>query len=171
MWLLEFFKLLYIFCISFLPVIVDTGVQVRYADPSSHAYLWIRFGTDLRSMRRISDGRKSGAELLSLWLPSALQNHVHYLRSLTIKVIGFVGILMTRSPFDHRHTYKKHCQRHNGPEDWVHLDKVASRSHIRSSNINLDHISPSKSQISINKKSQPNISISTKLKIQNLDQT
>ena len=37
MWLLEFFKLLYIFCISFLPVIVDTGVQVRYADPSSHA--------------------------------------------------------------------------------------------------------------------------------------
>ena len=65
----------------------------------------------------------------------------------------------------------KHCQRHNGPEDWVHLAKVASWSHIRSSNINLDHISSSESRLSINKKSQPNISISTKLKIQNLDQT
>ena len=33
------------------------------------------------------------------------------------------------------------------------------------------HISSSESRLSINKKSQPNISISTKLKIQNLDQT
>ena len=141
MWLLEFFKLLYIFCISFLPVIVDTGVQVRYADPSSHAHLWIRFGTDLRSMRRISDGRKSGTGLLSLRLPSAFQNHVHYLRSLTIKVIGFVGILMTRSPFDHRHTYKKHCQRHNGPEGWVLLTKVTSLGHVTNSYTNLDQTS------------------------------
>ena len=39
------------------------------------------------------------------------------------------------------------------------------------SNINLDHISSSESRLSINKKPQPNISISTKLKIQNLDQT
>ena len=58
----------------------------------------------------------------------------------------------------------KHCQRHNGPEDWVHLAKVASWSHIKSSNINLDHIPSSESRICINKKSQPNISISTKLK-------
>ena len=65
----------------------------------------------------------------------------------------------------------KNCQRHNGPKDWVHLAKVASWSHIRSSNINHDHISSSESRLSINKKSQPNISISTKLKIQNLDQT
>ena len=65
----------------------------------------------------------------------------------------------------------KHCQRHNGPEGWVHLAKVTSCSHITSSNTNLDHISSSESRLSINKKSQPNISISTKLKIQNLDQT
>ena len=65
---------------------------------------------------------------------------------------------------------KKHCQRHNGPEGWVHLAKVTSWSHIRSSNINLDHISSLESRLSINPKSQPNIGISTKLKIQNLDQ-
>ena len=29
MWLFELFKLFYIFCVSFLPVIVDTGVQVK----------------------------------------------------------------------------------------------------------------------------------------------
>ena len=31
---------------------------------------------------------------------------------------------------------KKHCQRHNGPEGWVHLAKVTSRGHITSSNTN-----------------------------------
>ena len=56
-------------------------------------------------------------------------------------------------------------------EGWVHLAKVTSWGHNTSSNTNLDHISSSESWISINKKSQPNISISTKLKIQNLDQT
>ena len=45
------------------------------------------------------------------------------------------------------HANKKHCQRHNGPEGWVLLTKV-TRSYI-----NLDQIS----------KSQPSISISTKL--------
>ena len=59
----------------------------------------------------------------------------------------------------------KHCQRHNGPEGWVHLTKVTSWGHITSSNTNLDQISSSEST------PQPNISISNKLKIQNLDQT
>ena len=36
--------------------------------------------------------------------------------------------------------YYKHCQRHNGPEDWVHLTKVTSWGHITSSNTNVDHI-------------------------------
>ena len=49
---------------------------------------------------------------------------------------------------------RKHCQRHNGPEGWVH---------ITSSNTNLDQISSSESQ--------SNISLSIKLKLQNLDQT
>ena len=59
---------------------------------------------------------------------------------------------------------KKHCQRHNEPEDWVFL--VTSLGHITSFYTNLqnfDHVPTSKSQ--------PNISISTKLKLQNIDQT
>ena len=36
--------------------------------------------------------------------------------------------------------YRKHCQRHNGPEGWVHLAKLTSWIHITSSNTNLDHI-------------------------------
>ena len=45
---------------------------------------------------------------------------------------------------------KKHCQRHNGPEGWVHLAKVTSEGHITSSNTNLDHISSSESPLSVN---------------------
>ena len=44
----------------------------------------------------------------------------------------------------------KHCQRHNGPEGWVHIAKVTSWSHITSSNTNLNHISSSESRLSIN---------------------
>ena len=46
--------------------------------------------------------------------------------------------------------FKTLCQRHNGPEGWVHLAKVTSWGHITSSNTNLDHISSSKSRLSIN---------------------
>ena len=35
---------------------------------------------------------------------------------------------------------QKHCQRHNGPEGWVHIIKVTSWGHITSSNANLDQI-------------------------------
>ena len=45
---------------------------------------------------------------------------------------------------------KKHCQRHDRHEGWIHLAKVTSWSHITSSNINLDQISSSESQPSIN---------------------
>ena len=44
----------------------------------------------------------------------------------------------------------KHCQRHNGPEDWVHLTKETSWGHITNSNTNLGQISSSESQPSIN---------------------
>ena len=44
----------------------------------------------------------------------------------------------------------KHCQRHNGPEGWVHHAKVTSWSHITILNTNLDHISSSESRLSIN---------------------
>ena len=57
----------------------------------------------------------------------------------------------------------KHCQRHNGPEGWVHLAKLTSWSHITSSNTNLDHI------FRISTKHQ--LKISTNLKVQNLGQT
>ena len=29
MWLFDLFKIIYIFCVSLLPVIIDTGVQVK----------------------------------------------------------------------------------------------------------------------------------------------
>ena len=45
--------------------------------------------------------------------------------------------------------YIKHCQRHNGPQGWVHLAKVTSWGHITSSDTNLDHISSSESRLSI----------------------
>ena len=64
---------------------------------------------------------------------------------------------------------KKHCQRHNGPGGWVHLIKVTTWGHITSSNINLDQIHfQNLDSVST---SQPNISISNKIQIQNLDQT
>ena len=53
----------------------------------------------------------------------------------------------------------KHCQRHKGPEGWVLLTKVTYFSHITRSNTNFK-ISTS-----------ANISISTKLKIQDIDQS
>ena len=46
--------------------------------------------------------------------------------------------------------YIKHCQRHNGPEDWVPLTKVTSWGHIKNWNTNLDQISFSESRPSIN---------------------
>ena len=46
----------------------------------------------------------------------------------------------------------KHCQRHNGPEDWVDLTKVTSWGHITNSNTNLDQSSFSESRPSINLK-------------------
>ena len=46
----------------------------------------------------------------------------------------------------------KHCQRHNGPEGWVHLSKVTSWSSIKSSYTNLAQISSSESWPRINLK-------------------
>ena len=66
-----------------------------------------------------------------------------------------------------RNEEMKHCQRHNEPEGWVLLTKVTSLGHIRSLYTKLDKISSSESTL----KSQPNISILTKLKLQHLDQT
>ena len=57
----------------------------------------------------------------------------------------------------------KHCQRHNGPEGWVHLTKVTSWGHITSSNTNLDQIHLQ--NLDLASTSQLNISISNKLKI------
>ena len=59
----------------------------------------------------------------------------------------------------------KHFQRNKGPEGLVQLTKVTCLGHPTSSNTNLDQISSSESRPSINFK------ISTKLKLQNLDQT
>ena len=72
----------------------------------------------------------------------------------------------------------KHCQRHNGPEGWVHLAKVTTWGYITSSYTNLDHISSSESRLSIHftisiKHSLQNQTSASRLnfKIQNIDQT
>ena len=74
------------------------------------------------------------------------------------KWLGYMILLF----FSARQKDIKHCQRHNGPEGWVH---------ITSSYTNLDQISISESRFSINSKSQPNVSLSIKRKLQNFDQT
>ena len=66
--------------------------------------------------------------------------------------------------------FEKHCQRHNGPEGWVLLTKLTAFGHITSSYTNLDQTLQNLDQAPTSK-SQPNISISTKLKLINLDQT
>ena len=58
----------------------------------------------------------------------------------------------------------KHCQRHNGPEGWVHITSLQFIVHS-SQFPNLDQITISESQLSITSKSQPNISSSTKSKL------
>ena len=92
----------------------------------------------------------------------ALQEQVHTVNCwINIRNV----LLLIRLLSNHLSTlgwYEKHCQRHNGPEGWVLLTKLTSLGHITSSNTNLDQTSS---------KSQPNISISTKLKLNNLDQT
>ena len=79
----------------------------------------------------------------------------------------------TASPFPTPLSWQlKHCQRQNGPEGWVQLTKVylfMSYHKIKHKYWlffflqNIDHASISKSR--------PNISVSTKLRIQNIDQT
>ena len=87
---------------------------------------------------------------------------------------------------------EKHCQRHNGPEGWVHITKVTSWVNITISNTNLDQISSSESWLKnqflnqtsaslSNSKSRPNIAsesrprfnfiTSTKHQHQNAEQT
>ena len=57
------------------------------------------------------------------------------------------------------------------PEGWVQLTKVTCFGHIASASTNLDQISSSDLDQASTSKAQPNISSSTKLKIQNIDQT
>ena len=70
----------------------------------------------------------------------------------------------------------KHCQRHNGPEGWVHIassytnvDQISISESRLSTNINISSVS----QINLNLKSWPrfNFVTSTKHQQQNTDQT
>ena len=51
----------------------------------------------------------------------------------------------TRKSLKIQKTSNKHCQRHNGPEGWVHLTKVTCWGHIMSSYIEFAQISSSES--------------------------
>ena len=88
-----------------------------------------------------------------------------------------VDVLFYQSKFHHRMTVEepeiKHCQRHNGPKGWVQLTKVTYSSHITSSNTKFDQISSSEywPSTSFEISTSANMSISTKLKIQDIDQT
>ena len=66
---------------------------------------------------------------------------------------------------------EEHCQRHNGPKDWVLLTKVTSLGYITSSYTNLlDQASTSKSQPNISILTRPTFRISTKIRLHNLNQ-
>ena len=58
------------------------------------------------------------------------------------KKVGHLSFNQNRKTRTHTNAniIMKHCQRHNGPEGWVHLIKVTSWGHITSSNTNLDQI-------------------------------
>ena len=76
-------------------------------------------------------------------------------------------------PINEFRWFKKHCQRHNGPEGWVLITKVSYLGHITSSQTNLDQISSSKSWPNIASESRPRIIfiIATKGQQQNIDLT
>ena len=67
----------------------------------------------------------------------------------------------------------KHCLRHNGPEGWVLPTKVTYFSHITRSNTIFDQISSPEywPSTNFNILTSANISTSSKLKIQDIDQT
>ena len=68
----------------------------------------------------------------------------HYLdfRTITMKIsVCLHSPLKKMSFFATIASIRKHCQRHNGPEDWVLLTKVTSLGHITSSNTNLNQTS------------------------------
>ena len=87
------------------------------------------------------------------------KNIVNYDLLQTIASVAMVTCVQKESL---SHRLLKHCQRHNGPEGWVQPTKETCLGHITSSDTNLDQASTTKSQ--------PNISILTKLKLQNIDQ-
>ena len=66
---------------------------------------------------------------------------------------------------------KKHCQRHNGPEGWVLITKVSYLGHITSSQKILIRFHLHNLGQAAASKPEPNFSIWTKLKLQNLNQT
>ena len=77
----------------------------------------------------------------------------------------------------------KHCQRHNGPEDWVHLAKVISQVqtqiliefHLQNldttSTRNLNQTSAPPLNLKFNILTQPSFRISTKIQLHNLYKT
>ena len=84
--------------------------------------------------------RKDEPPILSeVWL-NIRRRKCHFARN-SIVLIWALNWKRDEKP-SHEVKYK-HCQRHNGPEGWVHLSKVTSWSHIKSSYTNLDQISSS----------------------------
>ena len=61
MWLYQLLKILYFFCVIFLPVVLDTGLQVciirSYCDIRN---IFSRFGMELKSIPLILDAQLSG---------------------------------------------------------------------------------------------------------------
>ena len=118
-------------------------------------------GQDSDQPNDLLDDRFGCSSWLKPWVPRGW----HWVRSFVMRAAGGCLDKMTPSqtpglPFKQRqmgpnsqtcpHLNYKHCQRHNGPEDWVHLTKVTSWGHITNSNTNLDQISSSESRPSIN---------------------
>ena len=123
-----------------------------YSTPYHRPRLFWRILTEDKMLRSTScdRGRKTNVSNVA----SAAERYWHAIGSI------FYLLMKWGDPLH----YLKHWQRHNGPEGWVLLTKVTSLGHITSSYSNLQYLDQAPTS-----KSQPSISISTKLT--NLDQT
>ena len=100
------------------------------------------------------------------------------LKCITLNTLLLLNQDHNASEEENDNLYFKHCQRHNGPEGWVHITisyTNLDKDSFSESRPSIDFKIPTKHQHphkTLTSKSWPNISISTiKLRIQNIDQT
>ena len=150
------------------PIYLYTN-QIHMTLPSKTLIWWIRRQKDKRD-KRGKKQEKHDWVFNSTFQAACVTQHPQFLRCLDITIHcckAPLHWLVWNMSFNRLwNLIYKHCQRHNGPEGWVVLNKLTSLGHITSSYTNLQNLDQPPTS-----KSQPNISISTKLKLKNFDQT